>query len=92
MKIAYKKVTPVKELSWYIKWSANIFCLAGMVLISAGGQYPLLQMIIALIGVAGWGIVAILWHDRALIMVNAVAVFIYLSGIVKFIITNGGLM
>ena len=61
-----------------------------MVLISAG-VYPLLQMIISLIGLAGWGIVGLLWHDRALIMVNAVAVFIYLSGIVKFIITNGGL-
>ena len=89
MKIAYKKVTPVKELSWYIKWSANIFCLAGMVLISAGGQYPLLQMIISLIGVAGWGIVAILWHDRALIVVNAMAVFIYLTGVVKFLMKGG---
>tara|TARA_B100000470_G_C19708982_1_gene354548 strand:+ start:462 stop:737 length:276 start_codon:yes stop_codon:yes gene_type:complete len=91
MKIAYQKVTPVKELSWYIKWSSSLFCLLGMVLISAG-VYPLLQMIISLVGLAGWGIVGILWHDRALIMVNAVAVFIYLSGIVKFIITNGGLM
>ena len=90
MKIAYKKVTPVLELSWYIKWSSSVFCLIGMVLISAG-VYPLLQMIISLIGLAGWGIVGILWHDRALIMVNAVAVFIYTSGIVKFIITNGGL-
>ena len=88
MKIAYKKVTPVLELSWYIKWSSSIFCLFGMVLISAG-VYPLLQMIISLIGLAGWGIVGILWHDRALIMVNAVAVFIYTSGIVKFLITNG---
>ena len=88
MKIAYKKVTPVQELSWYIKWSSSIFCLFGMVLISAG-VYPLLQMIISLIGLAGWGIVGILWHDRALIMVNVVAVFIYTSGIVKFLITNG---
>ena len=91
MKIAYKKVTPVLELSWYIKWSSSIFCLPGMVLISAG-VYPLLQMIISLIGLAGWGIVGILWHDRALIMVNVVAVFIYTSGIVKFLITNGAVI
>jgi hypothetical protein len=91
MKIAYKKVTPVLELSWYIKWSSSIFCLFGMVLISAG-VYPLLQMIISLIGLAGWGIVGILWHDRALIMVNVVAVFIYTSGIVKFLITNGAVI
>lgn len=91
MKIAYKKVTPVLELSWYIKWSSSILCLFGMVLISAG-VYPLLQMIISLIGLAGWGIVGILWHDRALIMVNVVAVFIYTSGIVKFLITNGAVI
>jgi hypothetical protein len=91
MKIAYKKVTPVKELSWYIKWGSSILILCGMVLISAGGTYPLLQMIISLIGVAGWGIVGILWHDRALIVVNAMAVFIYLTGVVKFLM-KGGLM
>jgi hypothetical protein len=85
MKIAYKKVTPVKELSWYIKWGSSVLILFGMVLISAGGTYPLLQMIISLIGVAGWGIVGILWHDRALIVVNAMAVFIYLTGVVKFL-------
>ena len=89
MKIAYQKVTPTRELSWYIKWSANVFCLAGMVLISAGGQYPLLQMIISLIGLAGWAFVAIIWHDRALLVVNAMAIFIYLTGVVKFLITNG---
>jgi|TARA_R110000824_G_scaffold131829_1_gene294101 hypothetical protein len=85
MKIAYRKVTPVRELSWYIKWSSSVLILIGMVLISAGGTYPLLQMIISLIGVAGWGIVGILWHDRALIVVNAMAVFIYLTGVVKFL-------
>ena len=88
MKIAYKKVTPVRELSWYIKWCSNVFCLTGMVLITAG-VYPFLQMIVSLIGLTGWGIVGVLWHDRALIMVNIVAIFIYTTGIIKFLITNG---
>jgi len=46
-------------------------------------------MIISLIGVAGWALVAIIWHDRALIVVNAMAIFIYLTGVVKFLMKGG---
>jgi hypothetical protein len=79
----FKKITPQYELTWYIKWSASIFLLIGMALISAGGFQPL-QMIVSLIGVAGWLAVGMLWHDRALIFINGIAVFIYSSGILKF--------
>jgi len=37
-----------------------------------------------LIGVMGWGIVGMLWHDRALIFINGVATFIFLSGIIGY--------
>ena len=79
----FKKITPQYELTWYIKWSASIFLLIGMALISAGGFQPL-QMIVSLIGVGGWLAVGMLWHDRALIFINGIAVFIYSSGILKF--------
>ena len=79
----FKKITPQYELTWYIKWSASIFLLIGMALISAGGFQPL-QMIVSLIGVAGWLAVGMLWHDRALIFINGIAIFIYASGILKF--------
>ena len=37
-----------------------------------------------LVGVSGWLIVGMLWHDRALILLNSVAIFIFASGIVNF--------
>jgi len=79
----FKKITPRYELTWYIKWISSIFILCGMALISAGG-YPLLQLSISLIGVIGWGVVGMLWHDRALIFLNAVAMSIFLTGIVNW--------
>lgn len=84
----FKKITPQYELTWYIKWCSSIFILFGMALISADGP-PLLQMSVSLIGVAGWGVVGMLWHDKALIFINSIAVFIYMSGILRFLMTNG---
>ena len=83
----FKKITPRYELTWYLKWLSSIFILCGMALISAGG-YPLLQLTISLIGVIGWGVVGMIWHDRALIFINSVAVFIYTTGILKLLITS----
>jgi len=37
---------------------------------------------VASIGVLGWLIVGILWHDRALIVLNAISLAIYLMGVV----------
>ena len=38
-----------------------------------------------LLGVSvGWLVVGMLWHDRALILLNSVAIFIFASGIVNY--------
>ena len=84
-KLAIKKVTPRYDLSWYIKWTASIFLLIGMALVGIGGYEPW-NMLISLIGVAGWMVVGMLWHDRALIILNGIAIFIWASGILKFYI------
>jgi len=38
---------------------------------------------ISLVGVTGWLIVGMMWHDRALIFINGIAIFIYSTGIMK---------
>ena len=81
----FKKVTPKGDLSWYIKWSSSFIILIGMVLTSAGGAEPY-NLFFHLIGVIGWGIVGMLWHDRALIFINGIAVFIFATGIVKYFV------
>lgn len=79
-----KKVTPKHDLSWYIKWTASYILLIGMALTSLNIQ-PY-NLYFHLVGVTGWFIVGMLWHDRALVFINAVAIFIFLTGILKEII------
>jgi hypothetical protein len=39
-------------------------------------------MYMHLTGVIGWLVVALAWHDRSLIMLNGVAAFIFINGII----------
>ena len=77
----YKKVTPKGDLSWYIKWASSVLLIIAMVLTSANihpyNLYP------ATLGMIGWLVVGLLWHDRALIVLNAISVAIYATGILN---------
>ena len=77
----FKKITPKYDMSWYIKWVSSVLLIIAMILTSANvhpwNLYP------AILGMTGWLIVGILWHDRALIILNAVSVAIYATGIVN---------
>ena len=53
-----------------------------MILASAN-LYPY-NIMVASFGVLGWLIVGMLWHDRALIVLNAVSLAIYLMGVVGY--------
>ena len=77
----YKKITPKGDLSWYIKWVSSIFIIVGMALTSAN-IFPL-NIYVHGIGVTGWLVVGMLWHDRALIFLNAVAIFTYATGLLN---------
>ena len=77
----YKKITPKGDLSWYIKWTGSLFLIVAMMMTSAN-IFPL-NLYVALVGMTGWLIVGILWHDGALIVLNAVSVAIYGVGIMN---------
>ena len=78
------KVTPKHDLSWYVKWCSSLLVLTGMLLTSAD-IYPY-NLYFHMFGVAGWFVVGMLWHDRALILLNGIATFIFALGILKFYI------
>ena len=82
MKFEINKITPLHDLSWYIKWISSFIILSAMALTSMD-VYPL-NMYIHLVGVSGWFVVGMLWHDRALILLNGIATFIFALGILKF--------
>jgi len=77
----FKKVTPKGDLSWYLKWASSVFIIVAMALTSAN-LYPI-NIVFHLIGVAGWLIVGMMWHDRALIFLNGVAIFVFASGLLN---------
>ena len=77
--------TPKQTKDWYIKWTASILLLIAMVL-RATGDYPFTDMCLSLVGCAGWLVVAMLWKDRALIILNAIASFILMTGITNILV------
>ena len=76
------KQTPTYTLDWYIKWIASIILVVGVILTS-NNIYPLNLMVHAL-GMFGWFIVAIIWNDRALLVINAVSLVLLLNGLVSY--------
>ena len=78
-----KKVTPLHDLSWYVKWISSLFVMIAWMLSSAN-LYPY-NIMIQIIGVAGWLWVGYLWHDRAIMVLNAMGVMFLGIGLIKFL-------
>ena len=76
------KQTPTYTLDWYIKWIASIILVGGVILTS-NNIYPYNLMVHA-IGMFGWFIVAIIWNDRALLVINAVSLVLLINGLVSY--------
>ena len=78
----FKKVTPRYDLSWYIKWASSITLIFAM-MFTAIEAMPI-NLFVANIGFIGWLVVGMLWHDRALIVLNSISLAIYTLGIVNY--------
>ena len=67
----YKSATPKYTLDWYIKWVASGFILTAMSIRGIDG-YLMVDLVMSCIGISLWTVVAVLWKDRALILLNGV--------------------
>ena len=65
-----------------IKWSGTILCLCGIFLTSFN-IYPA-NVVLSLIGSTLWTVAAIIQRDKPLFLVEAVAVFFYLAGLITY--------
>ena len=84
-----KTFTPLHTKDWYLKWIASVILIVGIVL-TAQNVFPY-NLYVSIIGLTLWLIVAIMWNDRALIVINAVSVALYANGIVSYLLkTYGG--
>ncbi|HIN75530.1 MAG TPA: ubiquinone biosynthesis methyltransferase UbiE [Rhodospirillales bacterium] len=73
-----------KNLIGFTKWVSSVVIIAGMAL-TTSNIYPL-NMYMHLAGIIGWLVVSVAWHDRSLIMLNVVAAFIFINGIISNLI------
>ena len=78
----FKSATPKQDLSWYVKWVGSVVLLCAM-MFRAEGLYPLADLVLSFVGVSLWLWVALLWRDRALIILNAVAMIVLGSGLLR---------
>ena len=82
----FKSATPKYTIDWYIKWIASSILLLAMASRS-NPDLAFYDQAFSLVGTFGWLIVALIWKDRALIILNTAAVIILGSGLIS-VITN----
>jgi hypothetical protein len=82
----FKSATPKYTLDWYIKWVASVFVLVAMSMRGVEGL-QLYDLILSIIGITGWLVVAALWEDRALIMLNSVGLLLLLKNLVTTVVS-----
>ena len=60
--------------------------LLAAMMFRAEGMFPLADLILSFSGCMGWLWVGLLWKDRALIILNAVAVVILGGGLLRYLV------
>ena len=76
------KQTPTHTIDWYVKWVASVIIIISVILTS-NNIYPL-NLFFYAAGLSGWFIVALLWNDRALLIINTVSLALLLNGLVSY--------
>jgi hypothetical protein len=74
-----------QQLDWYLKWLATLLCIIGALFASVN-IYPAGPIFLNL-GSLVWLIVAVIWREWSLIVINATLLAIYTTGlVVKFVV------
>ena len=77
----FKSATPKYTIDWYIKWVASALVVAAMSVRGLDG-YQMYDLSLSIAGIIGWLIVALIWRDRALRLVNAVGALFLIRNLV----------
>ena len=74
------KLTDKKDTAWFIKWISSFIVITAMSLRGIEGM-QVYDLTLSIVGVAGWLCVGMLWKDRALIILNAVGLFLLVKNL-----------
>jgi hypothetical protein len=80
-----KKVTPYKDVTWYVKWIAAVFILIATSFRAAGPALYVYDVIFSILGMLGWVYVGFKWNDRAIFLLNGVLCVILFGSFIKYI-------
>ena len=82
----FKSATPKYTPDWYIKWVSSVFLLSAM---SMRGieNLQIYDLSLSIIGLIGWLVVAIVWNDRALIVLNSFGLLLLLNNLVTILVS-----
>lgn len=79
-----KSITPKHTFDWWLKWVASVFLLAAIFIRSAGNPGLIwADMALSALGGIGWFVVAVMWRDRALMLLNAVITITLVLGLMN---------
>ena len=78
-----RKVTPVHDSTWYVKWISVAFVCVAVLCRSVEEIPKIFDVTFSIVGTAGWLWVGYLWHDRALILLNSIGVAVLSLGLLK---------
>ena len=78
-----------RDRTWYIKWVSSIILMLAMTLTSQN-IFPY-NLYLHLLGTLGWTYVSIVWNDRALLVINSVALSIFINGILSATVKTNGI-
>ena len=67
-----------------VKWISSVLIIISMILTASGDYHPY-NLYIAVPASVGWIVVSFCWKDKSLILMNTIALTIYLLGITKHI-------
>jgi len=78
----FKSATPKYTPDWYIKWVSSVIILAAMSVRGVDGLH-LYDLSLSIVGVTGWLVVASIWEDRSLIMLNSFGLILLLKNLIE---------
>ena len=87
---AVRKVTPVHDSTWYVKWISVAFVCVAVLFRSVEEIPKIYDITCSIFGTAGWLWVGFKWHDRALIILNTILLAMLVSGAFRYYIIYFG--
>ena len=72
-----------EDFDWYLKWVASLIIIVSLAFRAAGPEWRSYDLGFGVVGIALWVWVSVIWRDRALIMLNAVSLFILATAILQ---------